>query len=56
MEWNGSTLLAALPYHTSQICPDKGIGGTGTARTSPIQQQATPNPTKKPNFKRLASL
>ncbi|WP_205701127.1 MULTISPECIES: zinc ribbon domain-containing protein [unclassified Janthinobacterium] len=27
MEWNGGTLLAAPPYHTSQTSPDEGIGG-----------------------------
>lgn len=46
MEWNDDMLLATPPYHTSQTSPDEGIGGAATVRTSPLQQQVTPNPTK----------
>ena len=43
MEWDGGTLLATPPYHTSQACLEEGIGGAVTARTPQLQQQAAPN-------------
>jgi putative transposase len=55
MEWNGGMLLATPSYHTSQTCPDEGIGGAVTARTSPFKQQVAPGFSKRPHFKRLAS-
>lgn len=52
MEWNGAVLLATPPYHTSQTCPDEGIGGSNGAYVT-VSTTSCSRPYEKSRFERL---